>query len=83
MEAMALKLPCVVSIIRGNTDLIQQEFLQCDPTKPTEFYKAIEVLTNSYEKRQIVGTENYNRVQLFSDERVILAMKNIYSREFF
>lgn len=55
MEAMASSLPCVVSKIRGNTDLIMNNIggFICDPSKCDEFANAIDSIcsnTSLYEK---------------------------------
>ena len=57
MEAMSSGLPCVVSKIRGNVDLIQAEkggFL-CSPASAWEFAEAISKLSDDRKLRYKMG----------------------------
>ena len=72
MEAMAAGLPCVVSNIRGNVDLIEQGkggYL-VHPKDVTAIAGAIEALSKSRRLRKEMGQWNVARVRLFSEEKV-------------
>lgn len=80
MEAMASELPCVVSKIRGNCDLIDCEkggYL-CEPNNEEEFFKGINELINHKEKRLEFGLYNAQKVKDFSIEPVMKKTKEIY-----
>ncbi len=77
MEAMACGLPCVVSRIRGNVDLIDENGgFHFDPHSVNECRKALElVLKADWEK---LGEFNRNRVEDFSTEKVLERTASIY-----
>ena len=80
MEAMASGLPCVVSKIRGNTDLIEDTkggFL-CNPQDVSEFSDKLNVLVSDAELREKMGRNNFAAVQKFGIETVINEMRKIY-----
>ncbi len=80
MEAMASNLPCVVSRIRGNTDLIDSEkggFL-CEPFDAIQFQDYIKRLIESKVLREKFGEYNSNKIQNFSVENVMEKTKEIY-----
>ncbi len=83
MEAMASGLPCVVSNVRGNTDLVN-EFggYTCDPKKSIEFAKSLLDLINDPKKRLKMGQYNQDKITDFSIERVSMSIKKTYRREF-
>ncbi len=83
MEAMASALPCIVSKIRGNVDLID-DFggYTCYPNCSTEFSEALDNLINDSEKRRIMGRYNQNKICDFSIDKVSLLIRNIYENEF-
>lgn len=80
MEAMAAGLPCVVSNIRGDVDLIQDGkggFL-CNPQSILEFSRAIDYfLTN---KRECAQMSEYNlkHIKNFASSKVEKLMRRIY-----
>lgn len=79
MEAMASGLPCVVSRIRGNTDLIDNNGgVLFNPTSIDECSDAIVKVLNS--NRQEMGLYNAEKVKKFSVETVVNQMREIYSR---
>lgn len=65
MEAMACGLICVVSKIRGNVDLIENEFnsLLCNPNDYKEFLNAIkcinEEMINNFSKVNVIKVKKY------------------------
>ncbi len=82
MEAMASGLPCIVSKIRGNVDLIEDGsggFLY-GATDVSGFSIGIIKLASDGSLRKRLGTENLNRIQEFSIEAVVRGMKQIYSK---
>ena len=85
MEAMASGLPCVVSNIRGNTDLLggtDGGFL-CNPNDVLEYSEKINLLANDSSLREQMGKSNLTTIQKFSTETVINEMRSIYTAEFF
>ena len=80
MEAMASGLPCVVSKIRGNVDLIENGvngFL-CNPNNPIEFSNAISILIENHQLMLQMKEENLNSIKNFSVEIVKKEIENIY-----
>ena len=80
MEAMACGLPCIVSRIRGNVDLIQKEkggFL-VSPTSVQEFSEKINILLESDSLLKEMSTFNRAYVQNFELKKVITKMTDIY-----
>lgn len=83
MEAMASGLPCVVSNIRGNTDLLgngEGGFL-CDPHDASDFAEKINILVADDQLREEMGRSNRIAIQKFSTETVIREMQKIYAAE--
>ena len=84
MEAMACGLPCVVSKIRGNEDLIVNEkggFL-CDATRPEQFAEAINLLISRPELIKKYGSLNREKIKEYSMEAVTERIKDIYKISF-
>ena len=83
MEAMASGLPCVVSNIRGNVDLIDEKggFL-CNPQDYKGFSDAFSILYNNPDLRLEMKEHNKQKVQEFSFEKVVAEMEKIYRKEF-
>lgn len=84
MEAMASGLPCVVSRIRGNTDLLEGEkggFL-CDSSDEKAFADAISKLADSKTLREEMGKSNLETIKNFSFDTVKDIMLDIYKSEF-
>lgn len=81
MEAMAAGLPCIVSDIRGNRDLIEDGkggFL-IDPTDSKTFAEAICCLYNNANLRKNMSKWNLNRIKDFNFDVVASKMKQIFS----
>ncbi|MBQ6847381.1 MAG: glycosyltransferase family 4 protein [Clostridia bacterium] len=77
MEAMACGLPCAVSKIRGNTDLIDQNGGRIfDPHSVEECENAVRELING--DKASLGEYNICKVEKYSNENVIKQMKEIY-----
>lgn len=84
MEAMASGLPCIVSKIRGNTDLIEDGkggFL-CEPTDYNSFAEAIDLLCGNNSLCKEMSTFNKMKIKQFDTSVVEKEMKNIYSEVF-
>ena len=84
MEAMASGLPCVVSKIRGNTDLIQEAkggFL-CETMDVAAYAEKLNCLACNPELREKMGRNNLIAIRKFSIETVTEEIRKIYSAEF-
>lgn len=80
MEAMATGLPCVVSDIRGNEDLIYDGkggFL-CNPNDSDAFARNIKILFDNSELRKNMGEYNKEKIKEFSLENVGEIMEKLY-----
>ncbi len=76
MEAMASGLPCVVSRIRGNVDLIDDECALFDPRSTESAKNAIDFILSSDAVE--LGNHNAERVKIFSTEVVLEEMRALY-----
>ncbi len=84
MEAMASGLPCVVSKIRGNVDMVVEEeggFL-CAPTDEKAFAKAFGRLLEDDALRDNMKSFNQKRIKEFDSSVVTVEMKKVYSETF-
>ncbi|MDR0220277.1 MAG: glycosyltransferase [Lachnospiraceae bacterium] len=80
MEAMAAGLPCVVSKIRGNVDLLEDNkggFL-CGARNIGEYSRAIGELLKNNDMRRDMGEYNQKAVQAFDLDVVMGKMAEIY-----
>jgi glycosyltransferase involved in cell wall biosynthesis len=84
MEAMASGLPCVVSRIRGNTDLIEegQGGFLCSPKDSAAFTAAISRLVDDADLREKMSRHNLERIKDFDTSVVIEQMTKIYQEIF-
>ena len=83
MEAMASGLPCVVSNIRGNTDLLENTnsgFL-CEATDVLAYTKKIKKLANDETVRKTMGKNSLVAIQKFNMETVEIAVSKVYKSE--
>lgn len=83
MEAMASGLPCVVSNIRGNTDLLENTnsgFL-CEATDVLAYTKKIKKLANDETVRKTMGKNSLVAIQKFHMETVEIAVSKVYKSE--
>lgn len=80
MEAMASGLPCIVSEIRGNVDLIDEGKggCLCKPTDAAAFADRLNLLSGDAALCQRMGQHNLAAVQKFSTAAVCKAMGEIY-----
>lgn len=84
MEAMTSGLPCIVSKIRGNTDLLEDVnggFL-CEPTDAMAFAEKMNILASDPVIRLEMGRNNLISVQKFSTETVNHEIQMIYDTEY-
>ena len=80
MEAMSAGLPCIVSKVRGNVDLINDGvggYLR-NPNDINGFAEAIDVLATDTILRTTMGSYNLEKISQFDVENVKLEMKKIY-----
>ena len=70
MEAMASGLPCVVSRIRGNVDLVDEEYF--DPGDVDSLVKALKAVDMGS------GTKNKKKIRKFGMDDVLEKLKVIY-----
>ncbi len=83
MEAMAAGLPCVVSAVRGNEDLIRQGeggFLR-RPTDAEGFSEDIALLLSDPALRESMGQRNRREMEKYSLEAVLEQMTQLYAEE--
>ena len=84
MEAMASGLPCVVSKIRGNTDLIDgtDGGYLCETTDVSAYAEKLNLLANDKALREKMGRNNLITIKKFSTETVTEEIRKIYESEF-
>ena len=83
MEAMAAGLPCMVSNIRGNVDLIQESkggFL-CSPQDSKYFAEKLDELASDEQLRLRMGAFNLQAVESYDVQNVKREMMDIYLQE--
>lgn len=79
MEAMASGMPCVVSKIRGNVDLIDENGgVMFDPHSEEECAHAIQIILNKKEKKKM-GFYNQNKIAKFDITNIIEQTNKVYS----
>ena len=83
MEAMASGLPCIVSNIRGNRDLIEniKGGYLVEPNDYEMFSKKIEVLLSSAIRKTEIRNYNINKIENFSLETVRNQVRAIYEEQ--
>lgn len=77
MEAMACALPCLVTNIRGNRDLIEKEFL-FEPNDVDGLAEKIERLSKSEELRNQMKVRNLDQIKAYSFDKVVEELSAIY-----
>ena len=80
MEAMSAEIPCIVSNIRGNVDLIEngKGGYLCGMDDCGDFLNVISVLATNNELRKEMGKFNLEKIKQFDINNVITEMKEIY-----
>lgn len=79
MEAMAAGLPCVVSDIRGNKELIHPA-MRVPPTNPQQMKQLLEMLIQDAALRQACSMYNRKKIQSYRLSVVQNRMKKIYGK---
>ena len=84
MEAMSAGLPCVVSKIRGNVDLVEQDVggYLCAASDICGFAEALDKLASDDALRQSMSQANLERIKKFDLSVVVDHMTQIYKDEF-
>lgn len=82
MEAMASKLPCVVSKIRGNTELIQNNINGFLCGSIDEYVSSIQKIMQSPEIADEFKQKSFDHLSNFSISKVIDCLVDVYSEEF-
>ncbi len=79
-EAMASSLPCVVSDIRGNVDLIKDGVggFFCKAEDENDFAQRLRLLADDPTLRDSMGRSNFSRLDAFSINNSKEAMKKVY-----
>lgn len=80
MEAMASGLPCVVSDIRGNTDLIESgtNGILCNVNSIGDYVNSIDMLIQNESIREEMKEYNRLEIKKFDIHIVMEQMKNIF-----
>src|SRR5699024_7011609 len=73
IEAMSCGLPCAVSRIRGNVDLINGTLFN-----PKNHEEIKNVIKNTIENRKVFGNQNIEKAKLFDAKNVRILMEAIY-----
>lgn len=79
MEAMASALPCVVSDIRGNMDLIDDESYRFHPDDKSGLISILKKKMANRESLISEGIKNREHVETYKIENIVAEMKAIYS----
>lgn len=78
MEAMSAGLPCIVSEIRGNVDLIDiSGGVLCQPDDVVAFSEGIKNLSYN-EKRDTLGKHNVDIMKFFDVNKIMIMMSKLY-----
>lgn len=80
MEAMASGLPCVVSRIRGNTDLIEDAGCLFETKHAESLKNVISVNTAALNNWRIKNNLNKAKIEIFSNKRIDRTMTNVYKK---
>ncbi len=83
MEGMASGLPCVISKIRGNVDLIEdgEGGYLCDPMDADAFAKAIDAIADDTALREKMKKYNLERIKQFDLEASVKSTSEIYEEQ--
>ena len=81
MEAMASGVPCVVSKIRGNSDLISNNVNGFLCSNVDDYASSVKEILDSPEKAKSFAEMSLEIIREFSMEKVIDCIFSIYSEE--
>ena len=81
MEAMSAGLPCVVSNVRGNNDLIRNKLGGFCCNSVNDYEKAIKYIHNNKNVKNKMSKYNKNIIKQYDIEVVTGQMKQIYTKE--
>lgn len=79
MEAMAVGLPCVVSDIRGNRELIHDSAMRFSPKRPKELCNILDRLLDNPWLWEAAGRQNQRQIRNYQLDRVQGQMRAIYA----
>lgn len=84
MEAMASGLPCIVSRIRGNVDLVQNDIngFLCEASDYLECAENISKLSEQIELRVKFGEMNLQNIRHYGLSEITQQLKIIYGEQF-
>lgn len=77
MEAMVCGLPCIVSDIRGNRDLIDKDFL-FNPNDVDALADKIMKVNKSQKQRNMMKARNLKKIKEFNFDKVVEELSKIY-----
>ena len=77
MEAMACGLPCIVTNIRGNRDLIDKDYL-FNPNDVDGMAEKIKKVSRSETMRNKMKARNLEKIKEFSFDKVVDELSKIY-----
>lgn len=80
MEAMAAGLPCLVSDIRGNRELITDADLRFSPDRPDELRAALEKMISNRARMDTCKEQNLKKISGYSQKVVQEKMRCIYEK---
>ena len=80
MEAMAAGMPCLVSDIRGNRELITDAALRFSPDRADELRDALGRMIGSSARMEACGKQNLEKISGFSQKAVQERMRCIYEK---
>lgn len=82
MEAMASGLPCIVSDIRGNCDLIEDYINGFLCRNKNQYCEKIKYLYDNYFTRQKMSTNNQKKIISYEEDEIIKTIFKIYTKDF-
>lgn len=81
MEAMACGLPCIVSNIRGNSELIKEKVVLCEVNNVEEYSNALCRIINDLSFKSKLISNNKERIKQYDINTIYNQLFEIYARE--